>query len=488
MRDMEANFYSLYILSREWFIVENTGKPREGFSSGLAVFFASLGSAVGLGNIWKFPYLTGSNGGGAFLFVYFICILFVGIPVLLCEWYIGRRTRHNAIGAFESLKPGSLWKGVGVMGVLSAYLVMFFYTCVAGWVYFYCFKALTGAFASISAESVEGLFGEVIGVGTAGQSFFSKAVLSPIFWQFIVLCVVGFGISMGVRGGIERITKTLMPLLFVLIVICDIRALTLPGAGEGIRFLFHVDFSRITPSVALSALGLAFFKLSLAMGIMITYGSYFTEDVHLFKTAGKIAFSDTLVSMLAGLAIFPTVFSFGMEPSAGPGLLFMTIPLVFSKMPFGTVLLAAFFLLTSFAATTALLSLMEVPVAFWSEEFKMSRKKATFMNCLFIGLVGITATLSVDSSSLLGGIKLFGDGFFDFYDHLSSNIIMPLGGLLIAIFVGYFSKKEDVTYELSNHGTLENGFYVRFFSFVIRYVSPALLVIILLNTIGIISF
>lgn len=468
--------------------MESSSKPREGFSSGLAVFFAALGSAVGLGNIWKFPYLTGSNGGGAFLFVYFICILFVGIPVLLCEWYIGRRTRRNAIGAFETLKPGTPWKGIGFMGVLSAYLIMFYYTCVAGWVYFYCFKAFTGAFAAVTASSAEELFGQVIGVGTAGQSFFSKEVLSPIFWQVIVLCVVGTGISMGVRAGIERITKTLMPLLFILIIICDIRALTLPGAGQGIHFLFHVDFSKITPAVMLSALGLAFFKLSLAMGIMITYGSYFTEDVHMFKTAGKVAFSDTLVSMLAGLAIFPTVFSFGMEPTAGPGLLFMTIPLVFSKMPLGTLLLAAFFLLTSFAATTALLSLMEVPVAFWSEEFNVSRKKATFLNCLFIGLVGITATLSVDSSSLLGGIKFFGDGFFDFYDHLSANIIMPLGGFLIAVFVGYFIKKDDIQYELSNHGTLCNESYISFFSFVVRYVSPALLIIIFLNTIGVIAF
>ncbi|ADE56483.1 MULTISPECIES: sodium-dependent transporter [Aminobacterium] len=468
--------------------MEKSTSPREGFSSGLAVFLAALGSAVGLGNIWKFPYLTGANGGGAFLFVYFICVLFVGIPVLLCEWYVGRYTRRNAVGAFESLKPGSAWKGIGVMGVLASYLIMFFYTCVAGWVYFYCFKAFTGSFASVTANTVEELFGQVIGVGTAGKSFFSKDVLSPIFWQVIVLCVVGTGISMGVRSGIERITKTLMPLLFMLIIICDIRALTLPGAGEGIRFLFHIDFSQITPAVVLSALGLAFFKLSLAMGVMITYGSYFTEDVHLFKTAGKIAFSDTLVSMLAGIAIFPTVFSFGMEPSAGPGLLFMTIPLVFSKMPLGAFLLAAFFLLTSFAATTALLSLMEVPVAFWTEEFNISRKKATFLNCLFIGLVGVTAALSVDSSSLLGGYKLWGRGFFDFFDHLSSNIIMPLGGLLIAIFVGYFAKKDDVACELSNHGSLQNDTYVSFFNFVIRYVSPALLVIIFLNTIGVISF
>jgi NSS family neurotransmitter:Na+ symporter len=238
------------------------------------------------------------------------------------------------VGAYGSLSPGTQWKHIGTMGVMSAYLIMFFYSCVAGWVYFYLFKALQGDFANITMETAKQQFGSVV-----------TSPISPVLWQAIVLIVVTGILAAGVKKGIERITKTLMPLLFILIIICDVRALTLPGAGAGINFLLDVDFNKITPAVILSALGLAFFKLSLGMGTMTTYGSYFTEDNNMFHTAAKVAFSDTMVSLLAGIAIFPTVFSFGMEPGAGPGLLFMTIPLVFSKMMFGNFLLIAFFII-----------------------------------------------------------------------------------------------------------------------------------------------
>ena len=294
------------------------------FSSGLAVFFATLGSAVGLGNIWKFPYLTGQFGGGAFLMVYLLCIVFVGLPVMLSEFYLGRKSRKGAVGAFATLAPGTGGKFIGKMGVASSYLIMFFYSCVAGWVYYYLIKAIRGDFAEITMETAKAQFGSVV-IGP----------LAPIFWQFIVMAVVSAILIMGIKNGIERVTKTLMPVLFILIIICDIRALSLPGAMDGVRFLFEVDFSKLSGAAILTALGLAFFKLSLGIGTMITYASYFTKDNNLLGTAAKVAFSDTLVSLLAGLAIFPTVFSFGLEPGAGPGLLFMTIPLVFSQMPFG---------------------------------------------------------------------------------------------------------------------------------------------------------
>ncbi|WP_442891490.1 sodium-dependent transporter [Dendrosporobacter sp. 1207_IL3150] len=450
---------------------------RETFSSGLAVFFATLGSAVGLGNIWKFPYLTGQYGGGAFLAVYFLCILFVGLPVMLGEFYIGRKTRKNAVGALNQLKPGTSWKYIGIMGALSSYLIMFFYSCVAGWVYFYLFKAIKGDFAGITMAAAKTQFGEVI-----------MGPLSPIVWQFIVMAVVASILAMGVKDGIEKITKTLMPLLFVLIIICDIRALTLPGAMEGINFLFQVDFSKLTAAAVLTALGLAFFKLSLGMGTMITYGSYFTQDNNLFGTATKVALSDTLVSLLAGIAIFPTVFSFGMEPSAGPGLLFMTIPLVFSQIPFGNVLLVAFFFLTSIAATTAMLSLVEVPLAYLNEERGVSRPKAAIINAVIIASIGILATLSVDKASLLGSYTFLGRGFFDWFDYISSNILLPVGGLLIAIFIGYIVKKEDIKREMSNNGKLNIDFVFNVYYFILRYVTPALLLIVFLNSIGIIKF
>lgn len=395
---------------------------------------------------------------------------------MLSEFYIGRKTRKNAVGALNQLKPGTSWKQIGIMGVAAAYLIMFFYSCVAGWVYYYLFKALRGDFAGITMEAAKGQFGDVI-----------MGPLSPVIWQVIVMTVVASILAMGVQKGIEKITKTLMPLLFILIIVCDIRALTLPGAWEGMQFLFHVDFGQLSAAAILTALGLAFFKLSLGMGTMITYGSYFTQDNNLFTTALKVALSDTLVSLLAGIAIFPTVFSFGMEPGAGPGLLFMTIPLVFSQMPLGSILLVAFFFLTSIAATTAMLSLVEVPVAYCAEEKGMSRKAAAIMNAALIAIIGVLATLSVDSASLLGHIKIFDKGFFDLFDYISSNILLPIGGLLIAIMMGYTMNKEDVKAEISNQGTLKIGSLVDVYFFIVRYVTPALLIVVFLNSVGIIK-
>lgn len=449
---------------------------RETFSTGLAVFFATLGSAVGLGNIWKFPYLTGQYGGGAFLLVYFMCIIFVGLPILLGEFYVGRKTRKNAVGAFEQVKPKTGWKHIGTMGVVSAYLIMFFYSCVAGWVYYYLFKAIMGDFAGIIAETAKAQFGQVV-VGP----------VSPLLWQWVVLAVVCGILVFGVQKGIERITKTLMPLLFVLIIICDIRALTLPGASKGIEFLFHIDFSQLSAAAILTAMGLAFFKLSLGMGTMTTYASYFTEDNNLIGTAAKVAFADTLVSMLAGLAIFPTVFAFGMQPGAGPGLLFMTIPLVFSQMPFGNLLLIAFFFLTSIAATTAMLSLVEVLMAYFTEEHGVSRKKAAIVNAVVIAIIGSLAALSADSSALLGKVTFMGRGFFDWFDYISSNLLMPIGGLLIAIFMGYVSDKKDVKAQLSNNGKLNNGWLVNLYFVIVRYITPLLLIVVFLNSLGIIK-
>lgn len=456
--------------------LEEKKMNRETFSSGLAVFFATLGSAVGLGNIWKFPYLTGEFGGGAFLLVYCLCILFVGLPVMVSEFYIGRRTRKNAVGAFKTLKPNANWKYIGTMGVASAFLIMFFYSCVAGWVYFYLFKALKGDFVAITTEAAKMQFGSVI-VGP----------LSPIIWQVVVMMTVAFILTLGVQKGIEKITKSLMPLLFLLIIICDIRSITLPGAWEGINFLFQVDFSKLTGVAILTALGLAFFKLSLGMGTMVTYASYFTEDNHMIGTAAKVAFADTMISLLAGIAIFPAVFAFGMEPGAGPGLLFMTIPLVFSKMPLGNLLLISFFFLTSIAATTAMLSLVEVPVAYLSEEKGISRKKAVWITAAIIIAFGVLASLSADKTSLLGRVTIFGKGFFDWFDYISSNILLPVGGLLIALFMGYFANKEDVKREISNCGKLKMDFFVNGFFFIIRYITPALLIIVFLNSIGIIK-
>jgi neurotransmitter:Na+ symporter, NSS family len=450
---------------------------REVFSSGLAVFFATLGSAVGLGNIWKFPYLAGANGGGAFLFVYLICVVFVGLPVMISEFYIGRKTRKNVLGAIKELKKDSkLWRGIALFGILSNCLILFFYSSVGGWVYSYVFKAFSGSFKNITTE-------------TAAQTFMSTIVnpIPPILWQVAVVLVVSSVILAGVQKGIEKITKTLMPVFFILILICFIRALSLPGAAEGVKFLFHVDFAKITPTVILTALGLAFFKLSVGMGTMVTYASYFTKDNNMVNTSVRVALSDTIVSILAGLAIFPAVFSFGMQADQGPGLLFITIPMVFSKIYLGNILLILFFILASIAATTAMISMMQVPVAYLVEEKNFSRKKSVIFVAMITVIIGSLATLSADSSSVLSGIKVFGYGFFDLFDKLSSNLLLPLGGLLITLFAAYVVKKDSVVSELTNDGTLNNISAVKLFYFILRYITPVLVFIVFLNSIGILK-
>lgn len=453
---------------------------RETFTSGLAVFFATLGSAIGLGNIWKFPTLTGQYGGGAFLLTYFICVIVVGIPVMAGEFYIGRKSRKNAVGAFSKLKAKPLWKSVGYMGVISAFLIMFYYSAVAGWVYSYVFKAVKGDFTALGGKNigeatqfVSSQFGNTVG-----------SFIPPMVWQLIVLAVVAIILIAGVKNGIERITKTLMPVLFILILIIDIRALTLSGAGEGLKFLFHVDINKLTGPVILSAMGLAFFKLSLGMGTMITYGSYYTEDNNLLATPFKVALSDTLVSVLAGIAVFPVVFTFGLEPGVGPGLLFQTIPLVFSKIPFGNILIVAFFILASIAATTAMISIVEVPVAYFSEERGMSRKAAVLLT---VGIIAGVGLLTVHPKSLLGAMVIGGKGFFDWFDFISSNILMPAGGLLVALFIGYAVKKNNVIGELSNNGSLNNEKLISIYRIVVRYITPVLLLIVFLNSLGILK-
>lgn len=460
---------------------KNIGKgKRETFSTGLAVFFATLGSAVGLGNIWKFPYLTGKSGGGAFVLIYLLCVLLVGMPVMVAEFYIGRKTRKNPVGAFTALKASPFWRIIGYMGICSALFIMFFYSAVGGWVYSYVFKAITGKFGTLAGKPVEDA------VKAAGEQFSTTAggAYSPIIWQLIVIVVVSVIIIAGVQKGIERVTKTLMPVLFLLIIICDIRAITLPKAAEGLQFLFSVDLSEINISVILSALGLAFFKLSLGMGTMMTYGSYFTEDNNLMATSAKVAISDTLVSLMAGIAIFPVVFEFGMEPGSGPGLLFQTIPLVFSKMPFGNLLLIAFFVLTAIAATTAAISMLEVPVAFLTEEKGMDRKKAVIIISSVVFVVG---AVTVHPESVFGAVTLFGKNFFDLFDYISSNILLPVGGLLIAVFVGFFVSKRELHKELSNNNKIKNETITNVYNFVIKYVSPVLLLVVFLSSIGVIK-
>jgi NSS family neurotransmitter:Na+ symporter len=440
---------------------------REGFATSLGVLTATLGSAVGLGNIWKFPSMTGQNGGAAFLFLYILCVLFIGLIVMVSEFIIGRKAQANCVSAYKKLSPGKPWYLSGIVGVIAAYVIMFFYTDVAGWVYSYIFKAALGAFHGIKPADTGNVF-----------NAFVTSPYASLIWQWIVLVLVSIIIIAGVTKGIERITKTLLPILFILLVICDIRSLTLSGAMQGVSFLFKPDLSKITWSVVLAALGLSFFKLSVGMGTMTTYGSYIGKDENITNNAIRVVVADTFISILAGLAIFPAVFHFGFKPEIGASLLFVTIPAVFNQMPFGQFFMTIFFLLTAIAATGAMMSLLEVPVAYLTEEHNWKRPIATIVSAVLMGVVGITATLS---TSTMAAVKPFGKTFFDLFDFVSSNILLPVGGILICIYAGWVIGKKGIMDEASNNGRLHSQGFIKFYTFVVRYVAPIAIFIVLLG-------
>ena len=448
-------------------------KPRDGFTTGLGVIAATLGSAIGLGNIWKFPSLTGTNGGAAFLILYVVCTLIVGLPVMISELAIGRRARANAITSFRKLAPTQPWWLIGAAGVLAAFLILAFYTEVAAWVFAYIFKAAIGGLASTDPKVTAAAFTGLI-----------TSPVQSLVWQWIVLAFISVIIIAGVSKGIERVTKRLMPALFVLLLIVIVRSLTLPGAGQGLAFLFKPDFTKVTWATVLAAMGLSFFKLSVGMGTMTTYGSYFREDQDVPGTAIRVMLGDVLVSILAGVAIFPAVFAFGFKPDAGPSLLFITIPAVFNSMPLGGVFMVIFFILAAIAATGAMLSLLEVPVAFLNEQLGWSRKLATIATSLLLALVGSAAALS---NSLLADTKLFGKTFFDLFDFASSNVLLPVGGLFICLFAGWRWGAAEMRSELTNRGALTNVRVVRLFIGLVKFVTPVLVFIVLLNGLGVIK-
>ena len=455
-------------------ILSNEALQRTGFATALGAVFATIGSAVGLGNIWKFPYLAGANGGAAFIIVYLISTLLVGLPVMMAEIMMGREAKANAIETMRKLSPSKSqpWWLIGVSGAVSAFLIMAFYTEVAGWVFAYVFKSISGGLLSTDPE-------------VTSQAF-TSLVTNPfqsLLWQWIVLALMSLIIIRGVSKGIEATTKRLLPLLLILLVVIDIRSLTLPGAAEGLKFLFTPDFSKLTGAAILTAMGLAFFKLSVGMGTMTTYGSYWKDDQNIPSTTARVMLSDLAVSMLAGLAIFPAVFAFGFEPTAGPSLLFITIPAVFAAMPLGNVFMVLFFLLAAFAATGAMLSLFEVPVAFLAENTKLGRTRATILTAVLLALIGSTAALS---SSTLANFTVFGKTMFDLYDFMSSNLLLPIGGLFIAIFAGWFWGTENIRKALSNHGKLKNEAIVTGLIVIIKFVTPILLIVVLLNGLGIV--
>lgn len=449
-----------------------TPAKRDSFTTGLGVIAATLGSAIGLGNIWKFPSLTGQNGGATFILVYLISTVLVGLPVMISEIALGRAARADAITTLRKMTPNNRkgrlpWFFIGVSGVLAAFLILAFYTEVAGWVFAFIVKSVSGSVLSTDPKVTSQAFTAL--VTNPAQS---------LLWQWLVLAWVGFVIILGVSKGIERITKRLMPILFALLLVLVVRSLTLPGAWKGLAFLFTPDFSKITSHVVLAAMGLSFFKLSVGMGTMITYGSYFRQDQDIPKTAITVMLADLTVSILAGIAIFPAVFTFGFKPEAGPSLLFITIPAIFASLPLGQVFVVLFFVLAAVAATGAMLSILEVPVAFLTERAHLSRALATILTVVLLALVGSTAALS---SSLLANFKLFGMTMFDLFDFATSNVLLPVGGLFLSLFVGWVWGRQPVSEALTNLGGLKNQRLVTAFFFIIRFVTPVLVLLILLN-------
>lgn len=399
----------------------SNGAGREQWGSKLGFILAAAGSAVGLGNIWRFPYITGQNGGAAFVLIYVALVFIIGFSVMLAEICIGRNAQLNAVGSFKKIKGGA-WPIVGWMGVAAGFIILSYYGVIAGWTMAYILKSFTGLMGAAEAGKAGDVFGAFISNGPVA-----------IGWQAAFMFITIWVVYRGVGEGIEKYCKILMPALFLILLILIGRSVTLEGAGKGLSFYLKPDFTKISGGVILSALGQAFFSLSLGMGCMITYGSYLGKKEVLPGAAAQVCFLDTMVAFLAGLVIFPAVFAFGVEPGAGPGLTFITLPSVFAKMPGGTIWSGLFFLLLFIAALTSAISLLEVVTAYFMDEMKWSRAKAAWTMGLVIFLLGVPSALSVGAMSL----KIAGKDFLDAADFLASNILLPLGGLFIAIFVGW---------------------------------------------------
>lgn len=411
---------------------------REVWGTRLGFIVAAVGSAVGLGNVWKFPFITGMNGGGAFVMFYLVSIVLIGLPVMLIEFAIGRNTHRNPVGAFKKLDPNRPFYIIGIFGVVVAFIILSYYSVVAGWTVAYVFKALLGGFSAFTSADI------------AAESFkeFSSNPILPVLSHgvFMALCI--FVVMRGVKKGLEKGNLILMPTLFIIIILLMLRGITLPGSLEGIKFLFAPDFSKLTGHAMLTALGHAFFTLSLGMGAMLTYGSYLDKKVNLVKSALWIIVADTSVALMAGIAIFTAVFAMGFEPNTGPGLVFHVLPAIFAKMPGDLPVGVLFFMLLSIAAVTSGISLLEVVTAYFIDERSWSRRKAAIVFGFVIFLIGVPSALSF---GVLGSVKVFGMILFDFFDYLSFKYVMPLGGLAMVLFTIFRWKPQNFLAELG-HG------------------------------------
>jgi NSS family neurotransmitter:Na+ symporter len=415
---------------------------------------AAAGSAIGLGNIWRFPYITGKFGGAAFVLIYLAVVLIIGMSVMLAEFVIGRNAQSDAVGSFRKLGGGA-WPLVGWMGFFCGFVILSYYAVIAGWTVAYMFKSLGG----LMSEAAAGKAGDVFG------AFVSDPVQS-IAYHVVVMAITTGIIYKGISGGIEKCCKILMPALFVLLLVLIVRSVTLPGSGAGLEFYLKPDLSKITNQAILAAVGQGFFSLSLGMGCMITYGSYLSKKEYLPSIARTVVLLDTTIAILAGFVIFPAVFAFGIEPGAGPGLTFVTLPAVFAKMPMGAIFSFAFFLLLFIAALTSAISLLEVVVTYCIDQLRWNRAKAAIIMGTAIALLGIPSALSVG-----GHIpQVAGKDFLDAADFITNNVIMPLGGIFISVFVGWIWA-DGAKAEITDNGKLAFPFYTVWL-WICRVVAP----------------
>ena len=433
---------------------------RDSFGSRFGALVAMAGSAVGLGNLWRFPYLVGENGGAAFIIIYILLSFVICLPIFISEFVIGRRSQKNAFAAFRDLSGGSAWRWVGLFTIIVPLVVLSYYSVIGGWSVEYLLKSVSFSFTGEASQSVfHSMFTD-----------FVSSTWAPLIAHTAFLLVTTLIVIVGIKDGIEKFSKVMMPLLFFMVVAIAIYSMTLPGASAGLDYLFNPDFSKITGKAIAAALGQAFFSLSLGFGTIMTYASYVSKKENIMFQSAATAVSDLMFAMIAGMAIMPAVFAFGLNPQSGPGLVFETLPFVFGQMPAGGVVAILFFLALLVAALTSSISMLEVAVAYLVEEKKFSRLWACVVLFAVCWVVGAICSLSFGP---LSDIKIDGGNIFDFFDNLSSNILMTLGSLLTVLFVGWRLKKTDVYDEFTNGGTLSRN--ARIFGvlwFLIRYVCP----------------
>lgn len=448
---------------------------RANFASKIGIILATAGSAVGLGNVWRFPFMAGHNGGAAFILLYFACVLLLGIPGMVSEFIIGRHSQSNAARAYHHISGQRLWQLVGYLGILTSVIILGFYAVVAGWCLQYLFASVLGRLNG-DADYVLNYFRTI-----------SSDPLKPCLWAIAFILITHLVVVRGVQRGIERASKLLMPLLMLLLVIIVIASCSLPGASAGIEFLLKPDFSKVSRSVLLEALGQAFFSLSLGTACLCTYASYFGRDTNLLRSAGQIALLDTMIAILAGLMIFPAAFSVGVEPDSGPSLIFITLPNVFRQafgaMPVvGYVVSILFYALLVFAALTSTISMHEIGTVFCNEELHLSRHQSACVFTVVCSLLSIGCSLSVGA---MPGLQLFGLSLLDFFDFITAQIMLPLGAFLTSLFVGWFVDQQLLHDEFTNHGTVSTSFF-RAYQFAVRFIVPLCILLIFLHQFGLV--